>query len=101
MTEYKSNSHRSKNEERAKLEPIAKAKKVPKKDTSLKGVFLGNVPNMKEYIIGEVLVPCVKKAISEIVGSSTDMISDAIDVALFGEKRRRGSKNRYGSKTSY
>ena len=101
MTEYKSNSHRSKNEERAKIEPVAKAKKAPKKDTSIKGILLGNVPNVKEYNIDEVLIPCAKKAISEIVGSSTDMISDAIDVALFGEKRRRSSRNRYGSKISY
>ena len=49
MTEYKSNSHRSKNEERAKIEPVAKAKKAPKKDTSIKGILLGNVPNVKEY----------------------------------------------------
>lgn len=102
MTEYKPNSHKSKEEnkeERKKLEPIAKAKKVDKKDQSFKDLIKSNMPSIKEYVIYDILVPTAKKAVSEIIGSSSDIIVDTVDTLLFGEKR--GRRKRGGSKTSY
>ena len=99
MTEYKSNSHKSKEEERQKLEPVAKGKKLEKKNESLKDMVKNNMPSIKEYIVMDILIPSAKRAVSEIIGSSSDIFVDTIDTILFGEKRsrRRGSSSR----TSY
>lgn len=101
MTEYKSNSHKSKNEEREKLEPIAKGKKVEKKPDSFKDMIKSNGPSIKEYIICDILIPTAKRAVSEIVGSSSDILVDTIDTILFGEKRRGSRSRRGSSRTSY
>ena len=102
MTEYKSNSHKSKEEERQKLDPIVKgAKKVEKKNETFKEMVKNNLPSIKEYIIMDVLIPAGKKAISDVIGSSSDIFVDTIDTILFGEKRSRRNRRGSSSRTSY
>jgi hypothetical protein len=101
MAEYKSNSHKSKQEEREKLQPIAKGKKVEKKPESFKDMFKANSSSIKEYIIMDILIPTAKRTISEIVGSSSDILVDTIDTILFGEKRSRGRRRSGSGRTSY
>ena len=102
MTEYKANSHRVREEqkskeivERKKLEPIAKGKTKKKSEVKkFADVFIAeDVTSVKDYVINDVLIPAAKKAIS-------DIITNGIDMILYGEARgrdRRGS----GGKVSY
>ena len=98
MTEYKGNSHRSKEvegkEERQKLTPIAQGKTKKKSEVKkCADVFIAeDVTSVKDYILMEVLLPAAKKAISDIVTNGIDMI-------LYGEARSK-SKNRE-SRVSY
>lgn len=98
MTEYKGNSHRSKEvevkEERKKLEPIAKGKAKKKNEIKkFADVFIAeDVTSVKDYILMEVLLPAAKKAISDIVTNGIEMI-------LYGEARSK-SKGR-DSRVSY
>lgn len=98
MAEYKSNSHRSKEtekqEERQKLEPIAKGKTKKKSEVrKFADTFIAeDITSVKDYIIMEVLLPAAKKAISDIVTNGIDMI-------LYGETRSK-SKSRE-SRVSY
>lgn len=101
MAEYKSNSHKSKQEEREKLQPIAKGKKVEKKPETFKDMFKANSSSIKEYIIMDILIPTTKRTISEIVGSSSDILVDTIDTILFGEKRSRSRRRSGSGRTSY
>ena len=104
MEEYKPNSHKSKEEQReSDALPEKKVGKVivgsaksKKKGEMQKfaDVFISeDVGNVKSYIIMEVLVPAVKKAISDIVTNGIDMI-------LYGETGRT-KKNGTASKVSY
>lgn len=52
-----------------------------------------DIKNVKSYVFMDVLVPAIKKAISDIV-------TDGIDMILYGGGGRRG-KNSGGSKVSY
>lgn len=98
MTEYKGNSHRSKEvevkEERKKLEPIAQGKAKKKNEIKkFADVFIAeDVTSVKNYILMDVLLPAAKKAISDIVTNGIDMI-------LYGETRNK-SKGRE-SRVSY
>ena len=99
--EFKSNSHKVKAEkamEKApdkKVEQITKGKVKTKKKsgaTKFADVFITeDISNVKDYIIYDVLLPAAKKTISEIVSNGIDMI-------LYGETKSRKSK---GSKVSY
>lgn len=98
--DYKPNSHRYKEEQRAnstdkkRVEKVVrgKVKTKPKSGVSkLTDVFISeDAANVKSYIVMDVLVPAVKKAISDIV-------RDGIDMILYGEARGRKSS----SSTSY
>lgn len=101
--EYKSNSYKSKEESQAKtsegekrVEKVVQGKVQTKKNTIHKftDVFISeDIANVKSYIIMDVLVPAIKKAVSDIVTNGIDMI-------LYGESGR--NKNRSsGSKISY
>ena len=97
--DYKSNSHKSKEEprrEEKKIEKVATGKvKTKKKSGANKftDVFISeDISNVKDYIIYDVLLPAAKKTISEIVSNGIDMI-------LYGETRSK-SRSR-GSKVSY
>lgn len=102
MTEYQPNSHRSK--ELQEKEPVEK-KKIEKvidgtvktrenKGRKLADVFISeDASNVKSYVFMEVLVPAIKKAISDIVTNGVDMI-------LYGGKGG-GGRSSSTSKVSY
>lgn len=105
MTEYKANSHKVREEqkrenkevvERKKIEPVAKAK--TKKKSEIKkftDVFIAeDVTSVKNYIVNDVLIPAAKKAISDIVTNGIDMI-------LYGEARGKDRRRDSGSRVSY
>lgn len=105
MTEYKANSHKVREEqkhenkevvERKKIEPVAKAK--TKKKSEIKkftDVFIAeDVTSVKNYIVNDVLIPAAKKAISDIVTNGIDMI-------LYGEVRGKDRRRDNGSRVSY
>lgn len=101
--EYKSNSHRSREKENIKekdyekrqLKKVVKGKvKVKKKSEARKfaDTFISeDIQNIKSYVIGEVLIPAAKKALSDIV-------TNGIDMLLYGEagvsKRRSSNSSR-------
>lgn len=99
MENYQSNSDKSRQEQKSekKVEAvITGTAKTRKKDGVQKfaDVFIAeDANNVKSYIMMEVIVPAVKKAISDIVTTGIDMI-------LYGEAGR-SRKNNSTSKVSY
>lgn len=101
MENYKPNSHKSKEQQEPvpekKLEKVVQGKVTTKKKSEvskLADIFVpGDVANVKSYVIMDVLVPAVKKAISDIVTNGIDMI-------LYGESGRT-RKNGPASRVSY
>ena len=97
--EYKSNSHRSKEGKTEALTDRKKVEKVvhgrvrtkPKSGVSkITDIFISeDAANVKSYIVMDVLVPAVKKAISDIV-------RDGIDMILYGESNGRKSSSASG-----
>lgn len=107
MEEFKGNSYRSKEEkkqvekkeERKKLDKIVTGTVKTKKKSELNkltDIFISeDVKNVKSYVLLDVLVPAIKKAISDIVTNGIDMI-------LYGESgRRTKSSNGSSSYVSY
>ena len=102
MEGYKPNSHKSKEEQRESV-PEKKVEKVisgtvksKKKNEMQKfaDVFISeDVSNVKSYILLDVLVPAIKKTISDIVTNGIDMI-------LYGG-RSNDKKGSTASKVSY
>lgn len=102
MENYKSNSHRSKELKNAGGEPLSekRVEKIvtgnvhKKKSDSLLDVFVpGDLENIKQYIINDVLVPTIKRAISDIVSNGVNM--------LLGETGRPYKYNNYRDRPSY
>lgn len=104
MLNIKPNSHKYKEEQKtAKEQEQKRATKVVSGSvkTKKKGaagkmadVFISeDVSNVKNYIFMDVLVPAIKKAISDIV-------RDGIDMILYGESGR-SKRNSSSSKVSY
>ena len=104
MNDYTPNSHKYKNEketealeERKKLDKVVTGTVKTKKKSELSKVadiFISeDVKNVKSYILMDVLVPSIKKAISDIVTNGIDMI-------LYGGNGRR-SQCTNASKVSY
>lgn len=99
MEDYKSNSDKARQEQQSekKVEAvITGAAKTRKKGEMQKfaDVFIAeDANNVKSYILMEVIIPAVKKAISDIVTTGIDMI-------LYGEAGR-SRKNGTASKVSY
>lgn len=93
LTDYKSNSNRSKENkaEEHKVEKVVKGPVVTRKKSSfdkLKCEFISDdAKNIKSYVFGEVLIPAIKKAISDIV-------TDGISILLYGESRGRANSSR-------
>lgn len=87
MSEYKSNSYKSKAMAKEKL-PEKKVEKVIKGTANIKkrselskvkDMFISeDARNVKSYVILDVLIPAIKKAVSDIVTNGIDMI-------LYGE----------------
>lgn len=97
MENYKPNSHKSKEDssgERRVEKVINGTARVKKKSTTRKftDVFISeDASNVKTYILSDVLVPAVKKLI-------TDIVKDGIDMILYGGTRpRNGHSRRLGS----
>lgn len=91
MEEYKPNSRKSKEEPAAekKIEKVVSGSVKSKKKNEIQkfaDVFISDdVSNVKSYILMDVLVPAIKKALSDIV-------TNGIDMVLYGETGR--AKNR-------
>ena len=104
MEDYRPNSHKSKESsqvpaERKKLDKVVSGNvKVKKKSGVHKftDVFISeDVSNVKSYILMDVLVPAIKKAVS-------DIITNGIDMILYGgnggsRKRTNGSYVSYNN----
>lgn len=101
--DYKPNSHKYKSDSK---EPVKTDKKVTKvvKGTAkikkkselgkIKDVFISDdAKNVKQYVFMDVLVPAIKKAVSDIV-------TDGISMILYGETGH-GKKSSMSSKVSY
>lgn len=102
MDDYKPNSHKSKEEvkevkaERKKLDKVITGTAKAKKNEIRKfaDVFISeDISNVKTYIVMDVLVPAIKKAVSDIVTNGIDMI-------LYGGNGRAAKKSD-ASKISY
>ena len=87
MENYKPNSHKYKEEskqlpatteERPKVEKVVTGKVKTKKKsqvTKFADIFISeDAANVKSYVFMDILVPAIKKAISDIVIDSIDMI---------------------------
>ena len=95
MGEYKSNSHKSKEEKRTE-KVVTGLVRTKKKNEIQKfaDIFISeDITNVKSYVLMDVLIPAIKKAISDIVTNGIDMI-------LYGETGRI-KKNSVASKVSY
>ena len=99
MDELRPNSHKFREEQKTperKVEKVVRGSVKTKKKSEVRkltDVFVSeDVANVKSYILMDVLVPAVKKAISDIV-------TNGIDMLLYGESR--GSKKRAGDYVSY
>lgn len=99
---YKSNSHKSREEQQESLETKKKVEKVVKGPVKAKkndirkltDIFISeDVSNVKSYIFLDVLVPAIKKAISDVVRNGIDMI-------LYGDTGRSDNRSS-ASKVSY
>lgn len=109
MAEYPSNSFKSKEEQAAKktTENVVPAKEVKKvvtgkvkirenKGRKFADIFISeDAANVKSYIFMDVLVPAIKKAVSDIV-------TDGIDMILYGSKGGgHSSRTTYGNRIQY
>lgn len=101
-TNYKPNSHAYKasqqqaaNEGKKPVQKVVSGKAKIKKKNELQkfaDVFISeDVKNVKSYVLGDVLVPAIKKAI-------VDIVTDGINMIFYGGTRRGSSS---GSKVSY
>ena len=101
MREYQSNSHASKEQQKAEVVPEKRVQKVvsgsvktrENKSRKLTDIFVpGDVNNVKSYVFMDVFVPAVKELLYKILVDSADMF-------LFGGTGSHKSKS--GSKVSY
>lgn len=97
MEDYKPNSNRYKAEQKNKaalpakeVEKVVTGKVVTKKKSAFSKftdeIISEDAKNVKSYVFGEVLIPAIKKAISDIV-------TDGIDMILYGESRKGGRRS--------
>lgn len=89
MEDYKPNSNKFKEEQKQresdkKIEKVVTGKVITRKKSKVSrflGEFISeDARSVKSYVLGEVLIPAIKKAISDIV-------TDGIDIILYGESR--------------
>ena len=103
MQDYKPNSNRYKEEQRNRNnekkvdKPIVTSKVITKKPSKVRkftNEFISeDARNVKSFVLGEVLIPSIKKAISDIV-------TNGIDIILYGEARG-GKKHSRADQVSY
>ncbi len=96
MDNYKPNSDALK-EQRSRVRPeekkvekvvtgVVKTKKKSKINNFMGNIISEDAKSVKSYVFGEVLIPAIKKAISDIV-------TDGIDIILYGESRGRNKRS--------
>lgn len=101
MEEYASNSQKSKREaaerEKRKVEKVVSGPVKQRRKNELQkvaDVFISeDISNIKQYILMDVLIPSIKRAVSEIVTNGVNML-------LYGESGRTEKKSN-ASKISY
>ena len=98
MEDYKPNSNKFKEENKEKkVEKVVTGKVITKKRSKMNKFvdeFISeDAKNVKSYVFGEVLIPAIKKAISDIV-------TDGIDIILYGESRK-GNRKSISDRVSY
>ncbi len=99
MDEYKPNSNKFREEQRPekRIEKVVSGTAKTKKKSDIQkfaDVFISDdVNKVKTYILSDVLIPAIKKAISDIVTTGIDML-------LYGETGK-AKKNSSASKVSY
>lgn len=98
--DYKPNSNRFKEEQKNKDKKIEKVvtgnvitKKKSKARKFTEELVSEDAKNVKSYVLGEVLIPAIKKLISDIV-------TDGIDIILYGQSKK-GSKRSTADRVSY
>ncbi|MDR0918115.1 MAG: hypothetical protein LBM93_02535 [Oscillospiraceae bacterium] len=96
MDDYKPNTKEYRKPETEKVDKVVKGLVKSKKKNGVRkiiDIFINeDIGNVKTYVIFDVLVPTIKKAISDVVKNTTDML-------LYGENT---SKNKTtASKVSY
>ena len=95
-TNYQSNSHKSKRiavEDKKKVDKIVKGKVKTKKKNGILSSFINNdLQDIKKYIVEDVLIPTIKKTI-------TDVVKNSIDMFFYGEVSRPNRTN--SSRISY
>ena len=95
-TNYQSNSKKSKIntvEDKNKVDKIVKGKVKTKKKNSILTSFINDdLQDIKKYIVEDVLIPTIKKTI-------TDVVKNSIDMFFYGEVSRSNRSN--SSRISY
>ena len=102
--DYKPNSHKYKEEqkqlEERKVEKVVTGKVMTKKKNGINkfvGEFISDdAKNVKSYILGDVIIPTIKKVLYDIV-------TDGADIILYGETKRnkRGPTDRISYRSYY
>lgn len=98
--DYKSNSKNTKEEiQDVRVKQIINSTvKTRKKNSFVKlkdEIISDDASNIKSYVFGEVLIPALKKAIS-------DVVTNGIDIILYGESRsKNGSTRTNADRVSY
>ena len=104
--DYKPNSNRFKESQKRELSTennkkvekvvtgVVKTKKKNKFNKFMSEIVSDDAKSVKSYVFGEVLIPAIKKAISDIV-------TDGIDIILYGESRRSGNRRSTSDRVSY
>ena len=95
-TNYQSNSKKSKIntvEDKNKVDKIVKGKVKTKKKNGILASFINDdLQDIKKYIVEDVLIPTIKKTI-------TDVVKNSIDMFFYGEVSRSNRSN--SSRISY
>lgn len=102
MDDYKPNSHRFKEEQKTDVKEKSKklkkvvngSVKVRKKSHLKEALISEDASNIKSYIVIDVLIPAIKKAISDIVKNGIEML-------LYGDSGRRNGQLSPSSSVSY
>ena len=102
MEQYKSNSNSSRERESEKqtpkkknIEKVTKGTARTKKKSKFFDSFIAeDIKDVKNYLLGDVLIPTIKSTIAE-------MVSNGVDMALFGEVRHGRKKSQRGNRTPY
>lgn len=94
INDLKPNSNRAKEEkkqlEEHKIDKVVTGKVITRKKSGFQKMFgdiiSDDAKNLKSYVVGDVLIPALKKAISDIV-------TNGIEIILYGESRDRSARS--------